>query len=183
MLIITLATQNVPRTRFSIPSVALNLFATLVFCPFCHFEHTRSVKPSSTLTVYLFFSCLFDIARARTLWAIDGNALVAGLFTTTVPVKLCLLLLECWGKRDLFLPSEITYSREATSGIISRSLFWWLNPLFLRGFREVLSVEKLLDVDKYLGPEIAADNLQRKWTELTGQYQLSCLMSLMGAVN
>lgn len=176
MLLITLATQNVPQTRFSIPSVALNLFAALAFCPLSHFEHTRSVKPSSILTLYLLFSCLFDVARTRTLWAIEGNVLIAGLFTTTVPVKFCILLLECWGKRDLILPSEKTYSPEATSGILNQSLFWWLNPLFLRGFREVLSVEKLLDVDKHLGAEIAADKLQRTWTKLTGQYQLSRLI-------
>lgn len=102
MLLITLATQNVPRTRFSIPSVALNLFAALAFCPLSHFEHTRSVKPSSILTLYLLFSCLFDVARTRTLWTIEGNVLIAGLFTTTVPVKFCILLLECWENETLF---------------------------------------------------------------------------------
>jgi len=174
VLLAVLATQNVPKTRLSIPSIALNLFAALMFCQSSYLEHTRSVRPSTILTLCLFFSLLFDVARARTLWVMYGTASVAGLFTATVPVKLCILLLELRGKRSLIQPSEKPYPPEATSGIISRSLFWWLNPLFLRGFREALSVEKLFDVDKYLGAGWAGEKLQRAWEKLTGRRSPFC---------
>lgn len=173
MLLTVLATQNVPKTRLSIPSVALNLFAALVFCQSSYLEHTRSVRPSTVLTLCLLFSLLFDVARARTLWAMYDNALAAGLLTATVPVKFCILLLESRGKQNLIEPSEKAYPPEARSGIISRSLFWWLNPLFFRGFREALSVEKLFDVDKYLGAEWAGEKLQTAWENLTGRCSLS----------
>lgn len=38
----------------------------------------------------------------------------------------------------------------ALIALYNRSVFWWLNPLLLQGFREILQAEKLSAIDRRL---------------------------------
>lgn len=111
-----------------------------------HAEHTRSVRPSTLITVYLFLTLLFDCVIARTLWLLGGAGVIVRLSTSTIPIKFLVLAIEVWEKRSILLSQYQYLSPEVTSGILSRSVFWWLNPLLKTG-----SGRFLTDQDLYCG--------------------------------
>ncbi|TIA24962.1 putative ABC transporter [Aureobasidium pullulans] len=82
-----------------------------------------------------------------------------------IALKLALLISESWNKRS-WLPSEYkALSPEATSGIVSRGLLWWLNPFFLVGFRTLFAQEDIYAID----PEMRSQGIGRKLEELFRQ--------------
>ena len=129
-------------------------------------EHEKSVQPSFLLNGYLFATLLFDIARARTLWLRQYNhynEVIAIVFTASVALKAVILLLEAVEKRRILKPRFKAYPPEAISGIYNKSFFWWLNPLFRRGFSNLLFIEELYTLDKHLAAEYVHERLQRTW--------------------
>ncbi|KAK7744548.1 hypothetical protein SLS53_003433 [Cytospora paraplurivora] len=111
-----------------------------------HAEHARSVRPSTIINVYLLSTLLFDCVVARTLWLADHDSTILGLFTSTVAIKLFILTSEAWEKRPILLSQYQYLSPEATSGILARSVFWWLNALMRTGFTRSLTDHDLLPI-------------------------------------
>jgi hypothetical protein len=148
-LVVNWANPDVSKTRASVPSAVLTLIGYLAIPVLSYAEHVKSVRPSSILSGYLFVSLLCDVARARTLWLRDNDK-IASDFTAAVALKFGLLLLESIEKRRILLPNFRHYPLEATSGIINRAFFCWLNPLFARGFSKILSYKDLSGLDKHL---------------------------------
>ncbi|KAL1981958.1 hypothetical protein VTN96DRAFT_1970 [Rasamsonia emersonii] len=158
------------RTRASIPIQAVTLAATLVFSLLSYYEHTRAVRPSFLLDVYLFFTLVFDVARSRTLWlrqTDDYNKTIAIVFTVAVGLKLVALLLESVEKRWILRSEYKAYPPEATASIFTRSFFWWLNPLLARGFSKLLSVDDLFFLDKQLLSERVHSRMEAAWAKVT----------------
>ncbi|MCJ1309562.1 hypothetical protein MMC25_003222 [Agyrium rufum] len=150
-------------TRAAVPAAALSFLASLAVLGLSIFEHSRAVRPSSLLNVYLFGSLLFDITQARTLYLRKENGAILGIFTASIGIKAILLLLESRNKRSQLKPVFRAYPPEATSGIFNRSFFWWLNPLFLGGFRKILALEDLYHADPELLSEGLQDRMQIAW--------------------
>ncbi|KAK3360588.1 ABC transporter [Lasiosphaeria hispida] len=143
----------VVRTRASLAAVSLTLISTLGLCILSYLEHTRTVRPSSLLNTFIFFTLLFDITRARTLLlrASDPfDSSIAYVFTAGVTVKITVMVLEALEKRRLLRTEYQDCPPEATAGLYNRSFFWWLNPLFYQGFKRVLDVDDLYTLDKHL---------------------------------
>ncbi|CAG8920353.1 unnamed protein product [Penicillium salamii] len=111
-----------------------------------HAEHTRSVRPSTIINVYILLTLLFDSVVARNLWLAGYNFTIAGLFTSAIAIKLFVLTSEVWEKRPILLSQYQNLSPEATSGILSRSIFWWLNSLMRTGFARSLTNHDLLPI-------------------------------------
>ena len=84
-----------------------------------------------------------------------------------------MLLLESAEKRSILIPKYKEYPLEATSGLFSRSVFWWLSTLFLQGYRNVLVLGNLFTLDKDLYSEVLYERLQLAWEN--GQYFCSVL--------
>ncbi|KAL1965989.1 hypothetical protein VTN77DRAFT_4929 [Rasamsonia byssochlamydoides] len=165
------------RTRASIPVQAVSVAATLAFCLLSYYEHTRAVRPSFLLDIYLFVTLLFDIARSRTLWLReidDYNETIAIVFTVAVGLKALALLLESGEKRWILRSEYKAYPPEATASIFTRSFFAWLNPLFARGFSKLLSVDDLFQLDKQLLSERVHARMEAEWAKVThkGTYSL-----------
>ncbi|CEI66013.1 unnamed protein product [Fusarium venenatum] len=119
-----------------VESIAL---VTLIF-----FEHKNSRKPSKIVGGYLAVTIILDIALVRTFW-IRSIWAIAAVFTCSLALKATLLILEEWPK---LLVREQHKIRETSSGVISRSFFWWLNSLFLQGHRGILETENLPHIDR-----------------------------------
>lgn len=129
-------------------------------------EHIRSVQPSLLLNVYFFFTLLFDVARSRTLWMRKTNEtgdMIAIAFTSTVALKFVILIFEASEKRWMLRPQYKAYPPEATSGIINRSFFVWLNSLFWSGFGKLLAIDDLFSLDKHLVSDVIHDRMQTAW--------------------
>lgn len=143
----------------------LSVLAAVILAALSHFEHARSVRPSFIINLYLIVTALFDAARVRTHWLMsDGdNHTLAAVMTASLAVKLVVLLLEAREKRSLLLGLYSRFSVESTSGLISRSSFWWLNSLLLSGHRTVLSVNDLPAIHEKLDSASLGDQLQSAW--------------------
>jgi ATP-binding cassette subfamily C (CFTR/MRP) protein 1 len=69
----------------------------------------------------------------RTLVKMEFDSLIVSLFAANIAVKTSLLILEAQSKRIYFSATDADRPPNETSGIFNRSVFWWLNALFLKG--------------------------------------------------
>ena len=141
-LVVLWSLSSSRRTIVSIAAAGICLVVAIVLNVLSYYEHTRTIRPSSTIEVYLLMSIAFDAVQVRSLW-LQQDLAVASVLTTGLLVKVCLLLLETTGKRSFLTPPYTRLSTESTSGIFNRNLFYWLNGLFLLGSRAVLSLKDL----------------------------------------
>ncbi|KAF7958001.1 hypothetical protein EAE96_003568 [Botrytis aclada] len=166
-------------TRASLPAALLALIATLGLCILSYFKHSRNIRPSSIINVYLFFTSPFDAAQLRTRW-LRGDYVVGNAIATSIlGVKLLLLILETKGKRKILFQRYGYHSPESTSGLFARRLFWWLNPLFRLGFGGVVRDEDLYVADGELLTDACGDRLRKHWGNRTNYPQSHTLMWVM----
>ncbi|ETS74059.1 hypothetical protein PFICI_13925 [Pestalotiopsis fici W106-1] len=171
--LVTLVLWSVPNslpTRASIPASALSLIASGAVGALFYIEHRRSTAPSKILSGYLFLTILLDVAQARTLFQRAGLRSLAAIFVTSLSIKLVLLLLEEVPKRSLLAPGlKETTSVEKTSGPLSRTVFWWLNSLFRKGFGDILSLGDLSIIQAKFTSRQLQDCLGAVWDKCNKQ--------------
>ncbi|KAM0557995.1 hypothetical protein ACHAPJ_005161 [Fusarium lateritium] len=153
-----------PTSQSQIAAAALVFINGLLLALLSYVEHTRSVRPSTIINVYLLFTSLFDCAIARTLWLLDGAHAVARLFTAATSAKALVLISEAWEKRSILRAQYLELSPESTSGILSRSVFWWINPLMKMGFTQFLTERDLYVIDSSLFARRLFEQAHRSWT-------------------
>jgi ATP-binding cassette subfamily C (CFTR/MRP) protein 1 len=151
------------RTRATIAASALTLLDALGLCLLSHKEHVRSIRPSTIINVYLLLTLPFDVARARTLWLSGATRSIAAVFTSTLGVKIMILITEAIEKHGILLDRYQNSSPEITSGIYSRSFFWWLNKLMTTGYRRVIQNEDLYPIDDEMKSAFLQDQGQQVW--------------------
>ncbi|KAL1604929.1 hypothetical protein SLS60_004470 [Paraconiothyrium brasiliense] len=104
-------------------------------------------------------------AQARTLFlSADGNPEVtySSLFCAAIALKALMLLLEAKQKTPWVHWDEKEHSPEETSGVFSIGVFFWLNKMFLLGYRKVLSVDDLYPLDKALDSKALHDKFSNE---------------------
>ena len=127
VLLILHALNPILKTRATLAAAALGVLDGLALCFLSHSEHNHSTRPSTIINAYLLLTLPFDVARARTLWLGRATRAVAAAYTSTLGIKLIIIIAEAIEKRSILLDRYRSASPEATSGIYSRSFFWWLN--------------------------------------------------------
>ena len=80
-------------------------------------------------------------------------------------MKLLALVVEMQEKGRILRPTSEKVSPETTGGVVNATMFWWLNPLLVSGFRKELSLSDLFSVDEILSSERLEIRLQRSWDE------------------
>ncbi|EXF81101.1 hypothetical protein CFIO01_08197 [Colletotrichum fioriniae PJ7] len=108
------------------------------------------------LGLYLLITALFDISRTRTQWlsaASTNEFRQARLSIASVILKVVVLAIE-YRTKTRASASDKQQSPEATSGIISLSTYFWVNDLFLRGFRKLLLLDDLYALDYAMSAEV-----------------------------
>jgi len=133
VLLILHTLNSTLRTRATLAAASFGLIDAISLCILSHTEHIHTVRPSALINVYLLVTLPFDVARCRTLWIDGATKSVAAVFSSTVGVKLIILVAEAIEKRNILLDRYRYSSPEVTSGIYSRSFFWWLNTLMITG--------------------------------------------------
>jgi ATP-binding cassette subfamily C (CFTR/MRP) protein 1 len=152
-------------TGATLPSAILSFLSALVILCLSNLEHTRTVRPSLLLNVYLLGSLVFDAVQVRTLYLRNDHPSILGLFTTNIVIKAALLLLEAKSKRTYLRPPYNAYSPEMTSGVFSHSFFWWIRPLLATGFRKMLTLDDLFQADEGLLSEPLLSQMQDSWAK------------------
>lgn len=152
-----------PKTTATLATASLTFLGFMVLLVLSYYEHAHSVRPSTLLDVYLGLSCLLDLARTRTLFFLPQSYPIASVFLAAFCVKVVILLLETVEKRHLLLRDCKDASPEDVSGIFNRSLFLWVNRLFISGFNNILTVDMLTPLDKEILDASQPDDLIDSW--------------------
>ena len=160
------------KTKASVANAVVSFVGTLVLGVLSSVEHQRTVRPSLIAETYLGLSLLFDAARVRTLWLQNYNNTVAALTTVSLFLKLVLLCVEALEKRSILRLKWKSQSPEATSGIVGKLCFLWLNRLFRTGFSRSLSIEDMLPLDKHLTSGHLFPKLHKAWRRLAKRNSL-----------
>lgn len=116
-------------------------------------DHSRSPRPSVLLNSYLFLSLLLDAAQSRTLFLSSGDKpelTYSSIFSATIALKVGILILEAQRKARWVNWNEKEHSPEETSGIFSLGVFFWLNRMFVEGYRKILDIADLYPLDSSL---------------------------------
>ncbi|KAK0382845.1 hypothetical protein NLU13_9940 [Sarocladium strictum] len=134
----------------SIASAVLVFVAAGISIPLSCLEHANAVKPSALLGSFLALTILFDIAQSRTRWLTTWaphHVSVAILYSTSLGLKIVLLVLEAIPKTRWmdWVPSE--HSPEESMNMYTHGVWSWLNKLLLTGNRTILSVDSLYPLD------------------------------------
>jgi ATP-binding cassette, subfamily C (CFTR/MRP), member 1 len=150
------------QTRASIAAASLQLVSTFFLAALSYNEHVRSIRPSLVINVYLLLTVPLCFTEARTLWT-RYSAGLASVQTAIASLKLALLVAEAVEKKSLLRPGLADTPAESFAGLYSRSLFWWLNPLFIFGYRGILSDKTLLNIDNALLTKPVYARFERRW--------------------
>lgn len=161
---------SAPRTRVSVAATTLSLVDVLAVGALLWAEHRYSHSPSTLLSLYLSTTLLFDVAITRSLFLRKDLTAISVLAAATVAVKLLILALEEIPKRGHSL-SRV--SKEVSSGWWNRSVFWWLNSTFRKGFKSFIRVDDLSSVDYQLSSHHLARKLDQAWK--SGNYMFAVL--------
>ena len=137
-------------TRLSVPSAVLSVVASFALIMLSHFEHMRSKRSSFLVGFYLTITLLFRVAMVRTYWHIANYEPVASATLASVLVQVIVLGLETCDKSHQMKDKGSVISAESSAGFLSRSLFVWLNPLFVIGCKRTLRADDLHIIDKSL---------------------------------
>jgi hypothetical protein len=92
-----------------------------------------------------------------------------------------ILIAEAIEKRGILLGPYQEYSPEATSGIYSRSFFWWLNKLMTTGYRRVIQNEDLYPIDDEMTSAFLQHQGQQVWNGAQRSHARALLWSTLKA--
>lgn len=152
-LLILVAVGSFHVTDIFIASSVLKLVSALFMVTLSVVDHSRSPRPSVLLNSYLFLTLLLDAAQARTLFLSSDNKpelTYSSMFSAAIALKIGILLLEAQRKSRWVIWDDKEHSPEETSGIFSLGVFFWLNKIFLEGYRKVLRLQDLYPLDSTL---------------------------------
>ncbi|KAF5649387.1 canalicular multispecific organic anion transporter 1 [Fusarium sp. NRRL 52700] len=151
------------KTTATVPAAALAFVGCMGGSVLSYFDHCRSRRPSSLLVILTLLILLCDVTRVRTMWLMDQPRAICILATAALPINILLLVSESVTKTAVAGAKETARSREAVVGILNRSFFWWLNPLFILGRKHVLHMGNLPRVDHKVLTSYAAPKVYERW--------------------
>jgi hypothetical protein len=129
-------------------------------------EHGRTIRPSSVICLYLLAAITSDSVQLRTLFIRKYVPSIAKLVALSIAAKVLLLGLESTSKQS-YLKAKKEYGPEEVTGIFGRSVFWWLNSLFLLGRQKILSPADMFPLNHDLRAQLLQKRMQESWQSKT----------------
>jgi hypothetical protein len=158
---------KVPEIKYAVTAGVIELLGAVALSILVVLEHMRSIQPSTVTVVYLLSTIVGDSVQLRTLLLRGYSPTLLHLLSSLLAFKVVLLIAEAWPKRRYLRSASIDYSPEETTGILTRSVFWWLNSLFWHGSKDLLSSEDLFPLDQQLQSARLRDLAISAWEKST----------------
>ncbi|KJZ74702.1 hypothetical protein HIM_05819 [Hirsutella minnesotensis 3608] len=171
--------RGIPTTRLTIATIVLTIAGFLFLAFVSYLEHMRSVRPSSMLAVYFSISILLDMARVRTLWLMPYSRTISGLLLASFLVKVVIFGWESTEKGSLLRPEWKNASPEDKGSFYNRAMFIWLNRVFRRGFKTLLTIATLTPLDKELLDASDASGLIERWEKSSKSHEDSLIWTFL----
>jgi ATP-binding cassette subfamily C (CFTR/MRP) protein 1 len=122
------------RTNTSVASAIFELLGSIAVVLLSRLEHTRAMRPSHLLQLFLLIMLICDGVRLRTLFLMMYPTTLVAMASIKILLTGFLLLLESLDKSPLMSPDQQSnLSPEDTIGLFSQKLFLHLNGLFHTG--------------------------------------------------
>lgn len=169
-------------SKASVLASSFSFLASVFLIGLSHLEHLRSIRPSAIINVYLLFTLIFDIAKVRTLWQSEGTGKLAAVYSSSIGVKVLMVITEAAGKRGILFDSFRHPSPEATSGIYSLSTFSWLYALLQLGFRKTLQMDDLYPLDDDMQTNVLLQRSSHAWAKANHLVPKSFVWSTLAAL-
>lgn len=157
------STHACPTPILGITASALGLADAIALAILSYLNHTRSIKPSTIITVYLLLATAGEGIICTKLWHTATSPILAPVYTATMSVKAFLFILESQTKRSILLDKWQQAGPEATSGIFGRAFFWWVNPLLAIGYKGKAPVSSAYTLDNGLESEKLSNQFIMRW--------------------
>ncbi|KAH8663507.1 ABC transporter [Tricladium varicosporioides] len=150
-------------------SGVVSFVAALGLCLVSYIEHRRSIRPSTLITVYLTASLIGHVIELT----VPGSGIEASFSFArySIPslakclIELVFLLNECHEKRTILKAEYHGLSPEETAGALSKTLFWWINPILAEGIRSMFSSKDIPITDKSLSSKYLRREILLKWNQ------------------
>ncbi|KAH8666573.1 P-loop containing nucleoside triphosphate hydrolase protein [Xylariales sp. PMI_506] len=182
LALVVLWSKNNNAVKTAIPYAVVYLVATAAVLALAVLvEHDRSLRPSSFLSVFLIVSCLFDAVQVRTLFQRGHYTSIASVLSAALALKLGLLCLEVRTKRRYLKEPYNRFPPETLGGIVNRTFFWWLNPVFFQGYRSGFTLDSLCDIDIALKSAPVQSRIERAWAKYAGKGRYGLALALASA--
>ncbi|KAI0126126.1 putative ABC multidrug transporter [Xylariales sp. AK1849] len=154
--------SSAPYAPVATAAASLSLAGAVAIGLLLYAEHRHSYSPSMLVSIFLSITILLDTATIRSLFLRGNLVALGGITSAAVAMKLLLLVLEEFPKKR----SAQNTSKEALSGLWNRSVFWWLNVTFRKGFKAFLQVEDLSKLDQNLASDYIGKKLDQTWSSV-----------------
>lgn len=169
------------RTTATIAASGLAFVASLGLCVLSRLEHSRSIRPSPIINGYILLTLVFDLSRVRTLFLDSNSRSITGIFCSMISIKVMVLFAEAIEKRRILLSPYRELSPEETSGIYSKSVFFWLNQLMTSGFHRVLQNHDLYPIDSDMTSQVLQQRMKNAWIAATPDKQRALFWAVLRA--
>ncbi|CAI7591777.1 unnamed protein product [Penicillium manginii] len=162
LLLVVVKTQHIGGHAL-LAGRALELVAALVVVTLIDFEYFRSIRPSSVTAVYLSVTLLFETARTRTAWLLHDNPLYPSCLSTSLVIRLLLLIVQNVEKKRWLLKKTEKLSDESIGGPFNRGFFVWLNSLLRQGYTALLNGNELPHIHEKLSSQDLSKSFEAAW--------------------
>ncbi|KAF2434238.1 P-loop containing nucleoside triphosphate hydrolase protein [Tothia fuscella] len=125
----------------AIAAAVMSLVSMSAVCGLTIFEHSRTIRPSTWIFLYLLASVAADSVQLRPLYLRRWSFSISTLASALIAGKLVLL----------------------TASVFGRSVFWWLNSLFRLGSGKILSLDDLYPLDQDLRSKSLRSRMLQAW--------------------
>jgi hypothetical protein len=168
-------------TRASLPAAILSILAIFAALYASFMEDQRSVRPSSLLTLYFSASTICRLPQLRSLWLIPSVDVCRYLALASLLFTLAVLTLESVPKTRTLHSDYCKCTDEEKSSFWNRSFFVWALPFLQTGYRKILKVEDIPEVDTELQGQCSGDRLQKAWDSASQYKQYPLIKAVFGA--
>lgn len=169
------STFKAHRTNTTLSAAELDVVAACGLVILIIAEHRHAVRASAFIGLYLLISLFIDAIEARSYFKRDMISLGA-ISVASAVVRLTLLVLDEVPKVNLIIDPIIrdASGREATSGFWSRTLFFFMGPVFRIGFKRTLRPQDLSVIGIEFSSKRLFAEISRNWkpAEQMGSYSL-----------
>ncbi|KAF5582081.1 multidrug resistance-associated 1 [Fusarium pseudocircinatum] len=133
---------------------------TALLCPLLYLERMRSIRPADLVVVFLLLFLGCDMAVA-----IQEGLKERLIPATKIALRILLIATESRSKQQFLKIPYSLQSPEQLAGIISRTFFWWINPILSLGNQIILSVDDLPPIDQLLTAEKLRRDGLKAWDQ------------------
>ncbi|WPH03196.1 atp-binding cassette [Acrodontium crateriforme] len=124
-------------------SVITQLVAAIAILPLSLLEHSRSLRPSALLSLFLVATTIKDFLCLRLLTTDGSSRNIEFSLAFHLCFTLSLLIAEMQSKQSHLLLEYKKLSPEELSGGLSRATLLWIVPIIVKGYQKFLSITDL----------------------------------------